>query len=73
MSPSEAFLIRVGPGILSGITLGRWLGVLKENRFSVDPPYWGRAMTITSGSIQNSLCAWWESRALWRAGSTREG
>jgi omega-hydroxy-beta-dihydromenaquinone-9 sulfotransferase len=62
MTKSEAFLIRVGPGILSGITLGRWLGVLKENRFSVDLPYWGRAVTITSGSIQNSLCAWWERR-----------
>jgi omega-hydroxy-beta-dihydromenaquinone-9 sulfotransferase len=62
MSHSDAFLIRVGPGILSGITLGRWLKVLRENRFSVDLPYWGRAATITSGSIQNSLCAWWESR-----------
>jgi omega-hydroxy-beta-dihydromenaquinone-9 sulfotransferase len=61
MSRSETFLTRVGPGVLSGITLGRWLRVLHENRFSVDLPYWGRAATITAGSIQNSLHAWWEN------------
>jgi len=55
-------LTHFGPGVLSGITLGRWLKVLRENRFAVDLPYWGRAATITSGSIQNSLCAWIETQ-----------
>ena len=62
MKNVSTFLTHFGPGVLSGITLGRWLKVLSENRFAVDRPYWGRAATITSGSIQNSLCAWVESQ-----------
>ena len=54
-------LARIGPGLLSGITLGRWLRILSENRFAVDLPYLGRAATITSGSIQNSLFGGWEA------------
>ena len=53
----EAFLNRFGVGAFSGITLGRWLRVLRENRFAVDRPYWGRAALITLASIPNTLLA----------------
>lgn len=36
--------------------------LLRENRFSVDPPYWGRALAITSGSLSNSVGSWLEER-----------
>lgn len=58
-SPSwqDKYLTRLGPGLLGGITFEDWLRLLAENRFSVDPPYWGRALTITLQSIVNSLVA----------------
>jgi hypothetical protein len=62
MSWREAFLTHVGGGTFSGITLGRWLRVLRENHFAVDPPYWGRALAITLSSIPNSFHAWREER-----------
>ncbi len=61
MSLREACLVRFGPGIFAGITLGRWLRILRENHFAVDRPYWGRAATITAGSILNTLVAAWEN------------
>jgi hypothetical protein len=61
MSWRERFLARFGAGVLAGITLGRWLRVLWENHFAVDPPYWGRAAAITFASINNTLLASWES------------
>jgi hypothetical protein len=60
MSWREAFLVRFGPGLFAGITLGRWLRVLRENHFSVDRPYWGRAAAITFASAPNALLAAWE-------------
>src|SRR5947207_1837540 len=57
----EAFLIRFGPGVFSGITLGLWLKVLAENHFAVDVPYWGRAAAITAASIPNTALAWLEN------------
>src|SRR5262249_19787992 len=60
VSWQEAFLVRFGAGNLAGITLGRWLQVLRENSFSIDRPYWGRAASITLGSLANSIIAWWE-------------
>ena len=61
MSWREAFLVRFGPGAIAGITLGRWLRVLRENHFAVDRPYWGRAAVITLASIRNTLLAAWEN------------
>jgi hypothetical protein len=61
MSWREAFLVRFGAGALTGITLGRWLRVLRENHFAVDRPYWGRAAVITLASIPNTLLAAWEN------------
>ncbi len=60
MSWRESFLVRFGPGLFAGITLGRWLQLLRENRFVVDRPYWGRAAAITFASIPNTLLAAWE-------------
>ena len=57
----EAVLTTIGPGAFSGITLSDWLRVLRENRFSIDWPYWGRAAAITSGSVCNSVLCWWEN------------
>jgi omega-hydroxy-beta-dihydromenaquinone-9 sulfotransferase len=61
MSWREGFLVRFGAGAFTGITLGRWLRVLRENRFAVDRPYWGRAALITLASIPNTLLAAWEN------------
>jgi hypothetical protein len=61
MSWREALLIRFGGGGFAGITLGRWLRVLGDNRFAVDRPYWGKAAIITLASIPNTLLGGWES------------
>jgi hypothetical protein len=61
MSWREAFLRRFGAGAFTGITFGRWLRVLRDNRFAVDRPYWGRAVVITLASIPNTLLAAWET------------
>jgi len=39
MAWREALLTTIGPGAFSGITLGDWLRVLRENHFSIDWPY----------------------------------
>ena len=61
MSWREAYVKRIGPGLFAGITLGRWFRILRENRFAVDRPYWGRAAMITAGSIMNTPVAAWEN------------
>jgi hypothetical protein len=61
MSWREAFLTRFGVAGFAGITLGRWLRVLRETEFSIDPPYWGRAAVITATSMLNSVVASWEN------------
>jgi hypothetical protein len=50
----EAFLSRFGPGLLTGITLGDWANLLRENRFAVDPACFPRAMALTLHGGQNS-------------------
>ena len=61
MSLRERFLIRFGAGAFAGITFGRWLRVLWENRFALDLPYWWRAAAITLASIPNTPLAAWEN------------
>ena len=61
MSLRERVLIRFGAGGLAGITLGRWLRVLRDNNFAVDRPHWGRAAAITTASIPNTVLAAWEN------------
>jgi omega-hydroxy-beta-dihydromenaquinone-9 sulfotransferase len=56
----ERFLISCGPGILGGITLGDWLALLRENRFSVDSPHLVRAAFISVSAAVNSVVRWFE-------------
>jgi hypothetical protein len=60
MAWREAVLSRFGAGGFAGVTLSRWIGVLREIRFDVDLPYWVRAAAITSGSIPNTFFSWME-------------
>lgn len=65
----ERFLIRCGPGVLAGITLGDWLTLLRENRFSIDPGYLARAVAITLAAVPNSAFRWMEElrfRSKWK-------
>lgn len=57
----ETFLTHFGAGSLAGITLGRWLIVLRGNYFGIDLPYWGRAAAITLGAIPNTVVGCWEN------------
>jgi hypothetical protein len=45
----------VANNYLAGITLGRWLELLRENR--VSPAYWHRAAFVTAAAVMNSLAA----------------
>ncbi len=60
MSWRETLMARVGPAGLAGVTLGDWLRLLHDNRWSIDPPYWLRAGAVTWGAVQNSVFRWWE-------------
>jgi len=55
----ETLLTTIGPGAFAGITLGDWLRVVRENNYSIDWPYWGRAAVITLGSLSNSVLRGW--------------
>jgi len=44
-------------GLLRGITFGKWLRLLRENRFAVDFRYFPRAAVITGASLANSALA----------------
>jgi hypothetical protein len=57
MAWRQASVTYLGAGGLAGITLGRWLRVLRDNDFAVDWPYWGRAAVITLGSDPKTLLA----------------
>ena len=61
----DAFLRNFGTNSFSGVTLGQWLQVLRDNRFSIDPSFWPRAALITLGAMPNSLVALAEQ---WRFG-----
>ena len=61
MSWRESFLSRFGPGAFGGVTFGRWIGILRDNGFAIDPPYFGRAAVVTAGSVQNSAQALFEN------------
>jgi omega-hydroxy-beta-dihydromenaquinone-9 sulfotransferase len=60
LSWRERFLIRCGPGVLAGITLGDWLKLLGDNRFSVDSPYLLRAASVSVAAVTNSIFRWHE-------------
>ena len=58
MAWRETLLKSLGPGLLGGITFGRWVRLLRENRFAVAPSCWPRAVTISIQSVPNSLLHW---------------
>ena len=62
LSWRERFLIGCGPGVLAGITLGDWLHLLADNRFSVDFAYLPRAVSISFAALWNSAFRWYEDR-----------
>jgi omega-hydroxy-beta-dihydromenaquinone-9 sulfotransferase len=61
----DAFFRSAGTNMLSGATLGQWLRLLRDNRYSVDARYWPRAVLTTLTAIPNSLTAAIEA---WRFG-----
>jgi hypothetical protein len=61
MSWRETIATHLGPGIFIGITAGDWWRQLRQNRFAVEPPYWGRAAVITVGSLPNTALRWCEN------------
>lgn len=63
----EAILRSIGTNMLSGITLGNWLRMLRDNRFAIDPRFWPRALLITLSSVPNSFVALAEQRRYARA------
>jgi hypothetical protein len=60
LSWRERLLIACGPGVLAGVTLGDWLALLRDNRFSVDLAYLPRAVAISCAALLNSLFRWYE-------------
>jgi hypothetical protein len=64
MAWRETLLRLVGPGLMGGLTLGKWVEILRENHFAVAPSCLPRALAITSQSVQNSLFHWNDRRQL---------
>jgi len=64
----DAFFRNLGTNAFAGVTLGNWLRMLRDNRFSIDAPYWPRAAMITLGAMPNTLVAFaeqcWYGRAI---------
>src|SRR5689334_22411120 len=67
MGFKEAFFKSVGTNSFSGITVGNWLRILRDNRCSVNAPYWPRAALISLLSFSNSATALAEHLAYHRA------
>src|SRR5580765_8583165 len=67
LSWRERLLIGCGPGVLAGITLGDWIRLLLDNRYSVDSPYLLRAASTSLCAVTNSAFRWYEERRYGRA------
>jgi hypothetical protein len=53
--------------VLAGITVGDWLKLLSENRYSVDSAYLLRAASTSLCAVSNSIFRWCEERRYGRA------
>ncbi len=53
-----------GPGLMGGLTFGKWVQLLGENHFAVTPSCLPRAIAISFQSIQNTLFHWTDQRRL---------
>lgn len=58
----EKMLTTCGPGLLGGVTLGHWLRLLRQQRWSVDGRGLPRALTITLLGLKNSVLSLSEQR-----------
>jgi omega-hydroxy-beta-dihydromenaquinone-9 sulfotransferase len=58
----DAFFRRFGTNNFSGCTFSGWLRVLRDNSFSIDWPFWPRAVLATLSSIPNSFITFAENR-----------
>jgi omega-hydroxy-beta-dihydromenaquinone-9 sulfotransferase len=58
----DSFLRRFGSNEFSGCTLSAWLCILRDNRLSIDFPFWPRALVATLGAVPNSLVGFLENR-----------
>src|SRR5262249_55265641 len=45
---------------ICGLSFEEWMRLLWQNRFAVDPPYWGRAAFLTLTSVINTQDRWRE-------------
>ena len=54
-----------GPGLFAGITVGDWWRMLRANRFAIHPRFAIRLLSITTGSVANSIYRRYEQ---WRFG-----
>jgi hypothetical protein len=63
----DAFFRRFGSNEFSGCTLSAWLRILRDNRFSIDFPFWPRAVLAALGAVPNSLVGFLENRLYHRA------
>jgi len=62
MSLRETFLHAINPGLLGGVSFRVWLRLLRDNRFDVDLAHVPRALSITLGSLSNSIGRRFEDR-----------
>ncbi len=60
MGWGKQLLTRIDPGLMVGISLGDWIGVLWENGFRIRPPYWPKAAYTTFLSLLNTPLRWLE-------------
>jgi len=60
------FLQFCGPGLLSGVTLGTWLELLRDRGRSMDLRYAPRAISIFAQAVKNSFWAGLETRRFGR-------
>ena len=47
MAWRETLLNSFGPGIMGGITFGKWLRLLADNQFAISPKCWPRAISVS--------------------------
>ena len=62
MSAAEVLFKTVGPGVLCGITFPEWVKMLRQERATISPACFPRALSITAQSLQNSFLRLFESR-----------
>jgi hypothetical protein len=57
MGFKQTFFKTVGTNSFSGVTVGSWFRILRDNHFSIDLPYWPRALLISLSAFPNSITA----------------